>query len=292
MRDSHQVGTMYLFSVVVPAHNEAAVLDSTLRRLCGPSSSPDLEIVVVCNGCTDDTAEIARRTAGGEAVVLETPVASKAAALNLGDDAVAAFPRLYLDADISLDAEGARRLARALGPGVLAAAPARTLDTSLAPWPVRSYLRLWADLPSVRSSLAGRGAIILSAEGRRRFGRFPELVADDRFVDSRFSPAEVRIVPEVTAVVAAPRTVGDLLARKTRVFLGNRQLEAGEAPQRRPALRLGWVGVVARSPARLLDLPAFLLLSLVADVRARRRYRRGDYSWDRDESTRAVGDDA
>jgi glycosyltransferase involved in cell wall biosynthesis len=286
MGDSHH-STGLRLSVVVPAHNEANVVASTLGRLCGREDD-DLEIVVVCNGCTDATAEIARETAQGDALVIETPVASKSAALNLGDDSVTTFPRLYLDADVSLDADAARHLADALEPPVLAAAPARHLDTGRSPWLVRSYLRYWSELPSVRSSLAGRGAIAVSEEGRRRFGRFPELVADDRFLDSRFSADEVRIVPEVTSIVAAPGTIGDLLARRTRVFLGNRQLAAAGASRRTAERRTGWIEVLVRSPVRLLDLPAYLIVTLAAELRSRRRYRRQDFSWDRDESTRAA----
>src|ERR1700683_4785841 len=49
-------------AVVVPAHNEAAVIVRCLRSIamCAPPDSLDTEIVVVADNCTDATAECAR----------------------------------------------------------------------------------------------------------------------------------------------------------------------------------------------------------------------------------------
>ena len=51
-------------SVVIPAHDEAQVIGRTLRGVLDRTAAGRLEVVVVCNGCTDDTAEVARRFAG------------------------------------------------------------------------------------------------------------------------------------------------------------------------------------------------------------------------------------
>ena len=66
-------------SVVVPAHDEAAVIADRLGHLTG-ALGPDVELVVVANGCSDRTAEVARTVPGVR--VVELPVAAKAAALN------------------------------------------------------------------------------------------------------------------------------------------------------------------------------------------------------------------
>ena len=45
-------------TVIVPAHNEASVIRRCLNSLI---NQPDLDtLIVACNGCTDDTAEIVR----------------------------------------------------------------------------------------------------------------------------------------------------------------------------------------------------------------------------------------
>src|SRR5262245_58336894 len=50
----------FMASVVIPAHNEARVIERGLSSLLEGARPGELEIVVVCNGCTDDTAARAR----------------------------------------------------------------------------------------------------------------------------------------------------------------------------------------------------------------------------------------
>jgi cellulose synthase/poly-beta-1,6-N-acetylglucosamine synthase-like glycosyltransferase len=54
-------------SIVVPAHNEAANIEELLNSLLAQATREAhvIEIIVVASGCTDDTAEIARRVSRG-----------------------------------------------------------------------------------------------------------------------------------------------------------------------------------------------------------------------------------
>jgi glycosyltransferase involved in cell wall biosynthesis len=271
--------------VVIAAHNEAAVLGRCLRGLLDGVTPGEFEVVVVANGCTDDTAGVARAVPG--VTVLELPVASKPAALNAGDAAATAFPRIYLDADITLRAADVRALAGALdGPGVLAAAPRRVLDTGGRPLLVRAYFAVNGRLPAFRGSLFGRGAVAVSAVGRARFDVFPDVVADDLFLDSLFGAAEKREVEAVTSVVATPRRTADLLRRLRRVRAGNAALRVVD-DQVRPARRASWlVDVVLPRPWLFPAGVCYAALSLVAGLGARRSASRG--VWGRDESSRTA----
>ena len=91
--------TRPLASVVVPAHNEAAVLARCLAALRREVRAGELDVVVVANACSDATADIARQ-AGVR--VVETEIAGKRHALLLGDAQCQIFPRLYIDADVEL----------------------------------------------------------------------------------------------------------------------------------------------------------------------------------------------
>ncbi len=84
-------------SIVIPAHDEGALIASTLRGVLADALPGEFEIVVAANGCTDDTVAQASSVPG--VTVVETAIASKIAGLNLGDKAATAFPRIYLDAD-------------------------------------------------------------------------------------------------------------------------------------------------------------------------------------------------
>ena len=98
--DSADSGGFPQGSVIIPAHNEAAVIARTLAPLAPLAAAGQLEVIVACNGCTDHTAAIARGFDG--VTVLELGQSSKAAALNAGDAAASHWPRLYLDADVQI----------------------------------------------------------------------------------------------------------------------------------------------------------------------------------------------
>lgn len=274
-------------SVVIPAFNEAAVIGRCLSSLLSVAAPGELDIVVVCNGCTDRTADIAR--AFGAAVrVLETPTGSKPLALNLGDRAALTFPRVYMDADVELSTEAVRAVAEPLICGeVQAAAPRLELDTSATTWAVRAYHRVWAQTPQVANGLMGRGVYALSAQGRARFGAFPNLIADDLFIDELFPPHQRRVLVGCTSRVRAPATLRDLLHRKIRVFAGKQQLHA-DRPTQAPTQRLRHLVTLLRSNPSLAPSAA---IYLTLNAEAKRRARRADApghsrAWERDESSR------
>lgn len=252
-------------SVVVPAHNEEAVVTACLEALVHGTRSRRLDIVVVCNGCTDATAEVAAAV-GPPVRVLSVPQASKVAALNAGDDLVESFPRFYVDADVVPDAGVVDALADVLEEGdVLVAAPGVRYDLTASSSAVRSYYRIWSRLPSVRQDVVGRGMYALSRAARERFAAFPEVLGDDHFVRDLVEPGQRRVVESVATTVIGPRTYRGLLRTKARVYAGNRELDRIEpaALARARQRRREWVGVVRERPRLLVDVPAYLGVALL-----------------------------
>ena len=99
-----------MISVIVPAHNEHSVISRTLKTMTARAIPGELDVIVVCNGCTDDTAAVAG-SFGPPVRVIETGLAGKTLALNLGDKAATFFPRIYADADVHITIETMRTLA-------------------------------------------------------------------------------------------------------------------------------------------------------------------------------------
>jgi glycosyltransferase involved in cell wall biosynthesis len=281
--------------VVIPAHNEAAVIRRCLDALFSGFEPRELEVVVVCNGCTDDTATLAR-SSGHPVCVVELAAASKPAALRAGDLEARAFPRLYLDADVVLPGSAARRVLERLRSGAVAARPPIRYDSGRSSAPVRSYYRARSKVPAVLGSLWGAGVCGLSEPGRGRFGVFPDVVADDLWLDQQFDRDEVEIVDCAPVVVAVPRRTRDLLRVLRRTYRGKAEIRSANGEKNRArdttasAVR-DVTRLVAAGPSAALDAATYaafaagarLALALTPDGAVSVAGRR----WERDGSSRA-----
>jgi glycosyltransferase involved in cell wall biosynthesis len=271
-------------SVVVPAHNEEAVIERCLAALFDGADKGELDVVVVCNGCQDRTAEVARRAAP-LATVVEIPVASKVAALNAGDGVAHYFPRFYVDADIELSIAAVRRVASVLRQGpVLCAAPRPFYDLAGRSWPIRAFYDVWKEVPYRALDMVGSGVYALSEQGRARFGEFPQVTADDQFVQQQFGPTELRSVGEVQFIAHPPRRLSGLVAIRSRVYRGNWELAAsGLARAEPPPSGARTVLRLARQPRRAPGVAVYIAVNVLARRRASRGAGR---VWERDESAR------
>jgi len=283
-----------LLSIVIPAHNEAAVIVRCLNALLSDSREDEMEIIVVCNGCSDNTAELARGF-GTPVHVIETDVASKTAAFNLGDLAATGYPRFYMDADVIIGIASVRKIASVLEQGQVLAASPQPIDIFLpeTSWAVRAYYRFWTSLPYIREGMIAAGIYALSRTGRLRFGVFPGLIADDGYVRMLFHASERLQVADAVSEVIAPRTFQDLLKVRMRIRRGIFQLrELYPELMRRDASTKHYF----RALMSVLSRPSFYLPALVYGyvlfaswIGARTQLQTNTMNvWERDESSRKV----
>jgi glycosyltransferase involved in cell wall biosynthesis len=280
-----------MISLLIPAHNESGLIARCLSTLTAGAAQGELEIIVACNGCTDDTATQACRAGGKFVRVIETPIASKSNALNLADAAAVGFPRFYLDADVAMTIETVRAVARIMAerPNVLAAAPLIEFDLAGRPWVVRAFYHVWKRLPYCRHGMIGSGVYALSEAGRRRFDRFPNITADDAFVRLHFTPNERMTVEACRFTVTPPNSLGGVIKIKTRAYFGDHELRS-----KYPQLfvnKLDGHGhallKLARDPRWWPKICVYLYVRLATRLLGYKRYRWGDHrKWERDESSR------
>ena len=275
-------------AIIIPAHNEAAVIEQTLKGLLRQVSEGD-EVIVVCNGCSDDTAGVARRVAS-RVTVLETNVPSKTNALNLGDRRARSFPRVYQDADVVLGEGALAEIVRVLESGRwLAVSPDPVMNLDGASWAVRAYYDIWLSLPYCRNGMIGAGAYAMSVAGRARFADFPAVIADDGYVRAMFKEAERSKVEGAHSTVRAPASLAWLVKIKTRSRLGGMELAvkfpgllSNEVKDYSGALQ----GMLA-NPLKWPKVLVYLYVSLVSRILARRRLKDlSGYRWEKDLSSR------
>lgn len=271
-------------SVVIPAHNEEAVLGRCLSTLLADADEDEFDVVVVPNACTDNTAAVARQYG---VRVIETPYGGKAHALRLGDDACRDFPRVYLDADIELTTESVRELVVALQrPGILACAPVPELDLTGSGPIARRVHRVHDRLIAPGRVLAGVGVYALSKDGHAKVFPLPDIISDDGWVHRSFTPLERTVVPSAHSVVRPARTIRAHLKRRIRVRQGNRQLAEMGRPAPEGRLKLSALGsLITRRSVSLVDAACYLSV-LVVDKFVARRKAGAEVNWTADASTR------
>jgi len=277
-------------SVIIPAHNEEKLIEKTLRGVIADGIE-GLEIIVVVNGSSDATAERAKQFGHGIRVI-ETTKPGKCNALNLGEEHLTRFPRVFLDADIELRPGTLRTMIEAMrNEDVHIVAPIPSFDLTGASLPVRLYKRAERFNPYFGSGAPnGSGCFVLTEQGRRRWEEFPEIVADDGFVQGHFETAERKSVAGTTAIVQQPRDLKSLLAVMTRAPRGGFELQT-----KFPELMQNHESHVRRMLKRLLvrpwEWPAMFIYGYVRIIErliARRQIARGETGWGRDETGRST----
>jgi hypothetical protein len=197
-----------------------------------------------------------------------------------------------VDADVVLSLNDLHRLASRLAAGdLLAIAPRFRMNLDGCSWFVRAFYAVNDRMPSSREGIGGSGVYGMSEQGRRRFGEFPALTADDGFVRVQFQPHERATLEDCHSIVFAPRTLRGLVQIKTRSHFGSMQLR-----QRFPQL---WVNRGDGNGAALKRLalrprwwPRLMVYGYVK-LEARRRARKlmqkqQEAAWERDDTSRSA----
>lgn len=283
------------FTVIIPAHNEEAVIGHCLRSILQDAPPGHaMEVIVVTNGCVDSTAKAARNAAP-DAKIIELAQGSKTLAINVANKAASHFPRIVLDADVVCSYRTLRALAHVLQePGVMTAAPAIRLDLAGTDKLIQGYYRIWMRQPFARAGKGGAGCYGLSRAALERIGEFPDIIGDDIWIHTRFPDEEKRYVDRdedgkpVFTVVRPPRTAWQQLRVEARRVIGTRQVQARHpSPYNFKSGGAGGLKHAICNATSLFDLLAFAGLKLSARLLAKWQTLVGRGSeWTRDSSSR------
>ncbi len=275
-------------TILIPAYNEAAVIGETLRRLTAEMIGGEFELIVICNACHDETANVAAKAAPS-ATILETETPGKTNAVRLGLKMASAPIKVFLDADLGVDAAAIRKLIAPLETGeALASHGDMTVNLTGCSALVRGFYAVWALNPYLQNGKFG-GLFALSGAGCQHVSPLPDVTADDEYISRAFQNDEKAFVRDVIFEVRAPRTLGDLMKIRRRSLRGTRELAALGLPTERPVGAQSGRTILAHLATRPTLWPAALIyFAMMLAVRISLALESPNTAprWERDNSSR------
>lgn len=276
-------------TVIIPAHNESGVIEACLDSII---EQPEVDhIIVACNGCTDDTADIVREKYP-EIHCLDISTPSKVNALNEAEafarELGITFPIYYIDADTKLSENCVSGVNQYLKTTTtLLAAPTPIIDTSHSSWIVQTYYKVWVNLPYIKEGVIATCSYIITEEGRERFDKFPEVINDDGFIRCNFWNREISNVPATEIYIRAPKDIYSLIKIKTRARLGNMQLQATGQCKIVEKKQYGSVMKSRLFSRHWFSTLIYIGIASIIRIRSKKQFKHlKDYRWEKDLSSR------
>lgn len=277
-------------TVIVPAHNEASVIQACLDSIVSQRGVD--HIIVPCNGCTDTTVEIVKQNYP-QVVCLDIEKPSKTNALNIAEEKVkelgVSYPIFYIDADTRLSENCIRIVIQTMQDNneLLLTAPTPIINTHKSSWLVKTYYKVWTDLPYIKEGVIATCSFIVSEKGRQRFDKFADVIGDDGFIRCHFKNSEIANIEGTEIFITAPRNIYSLIKIKTRARLGNMELIARK---KCPILEARNYGNVMKSrllSREFLHTSVYIAIALIIRVRAKLQFKKLEsYQWEKDTSSR------
>ena len=235
------VSTTGDITVIVPARNEAQTLPTLLRSIAGSTVAP-VEIIVIDDGSTDATSDVARRH--GAAVVTAPPPPpgwlGKPWACHLGAERATTAQLLFLDADVALAPSAIAALvahAKVVGGGLLSVQPNHR--------PERPYEQLSAVFNVVGPMGTGAFALRQARPLRTAFGPCLLTSAADYAAVGGHQAVKHEVVEDLALAARY-----DDLGRRVAVLLGGELVMFRMYPNGLRSLIEGWTKNIAAGATR------------------------------------------
>jgi len=211
-------------TVVIAAHNEAELIGAKVRNVFEQDYAPGkYTCIVVCDGCTDDTADAARAARDERLQVIELPrqrgkLAAIRAALPHARGEIIAFT----DANVLLERDALRHLVAPLAdPSVAAVSGAKHISDGpeAVYWRYERWLRA---VESASGSIAGADGALYAVRATGVDATACAGAADDLLISLRATRAGGRIVfaPRARATEAPSPGVSQGFTARTRTTSG------------------------------------------------------------------------
>jgi cellulose synthase/poly-beta-1,6-N-acetylglucosamine synthase-like glycosyltransferase/peptidoglycan/xylan/chitin deacetylase (PgdA/CDA1 family) len=245
-----------LVSVVVPAHNEEAGIVAALGSFAG-SGYPELEVIVVDDGSTDHTAELAAGTGDPNVVVITQANTGKPGALNAGVARASHDLIVTVDGDTVFQSDTIRHLVQPFADPKVGAVSGNTKVGNrkglLGRWQHIEYVmgfnldRRMYDVLDCMPTVPGAVGAFRRQALEDAGGFSDDTLAEDTDITMAVNRAGWRVSYEERAVAwtEAPASLGDLWRQRYRWSYGTFQAmwKHRGAVRHRDQRHLGWRGL-------------------------------------------------
>jgi glycosyltransferase involved in cell wall biosynthesis len=275
-------------TLIIPAHNEASVIERCLDSLIQQKNVT--RIIVACNGCTDNTAEIVNNNYGHlpHLICLDIKKPSKTHALNEAEKHIIDFPVFYIDADTALSIDAIPTITQQMQDKPLhLTAPTPIINTEQSSWLVKQYYKIWQSLPYIEAGVIATCSFIVSQQGRQRFDKFPDVINDDGYIRCQFKADEISNIAGSEIYIQAPKDIFSLIKIKTRARLGNMQLNTLNLCTH-PAKKAYASSMKSKLFSKdAISAVIYYCIAIIIRIRANKQFSRiNQYTWEKDNSSR------
>ena len=293
------------WTIGICAYNEEENIELLLDNLLSKQNLPkDVQIIVVCSGCVDNTPEIVRSFAEKDKrvkLVEEDIRRGKASALNIlfkyaqnSDDML-----FLLNADTIPQAGSIKKLVPPLNDPEVGAVMGHPipineqygLSNSIVHmiWDLHHKISLHEKIKFSAELCALRGSIIKEIP--------PNLATDEPFMEMLIRRQDYKIVyvPDAVVYIKGPDNLADLFEQRRRIFIGHLQIQKKTGFTVSTSIKKNILLSVIRKNflETVKSLPLFILgaiIEILAHIGARREFRKGKmpYAWKTISSTKKL----
>lgn len=219
-------------SIILPAHDAAAAVDTSLRALLASRGLARAEVIVAAHGCRDETRACADALAPAFAVkgwdlrVIGLEACNGPAALDAADGASRTSRKVYLHPGVAVSGGLLAQMAAALEPSAARFVQGRLALPASDSMTDRACARIHAAAPCFAEGSHAAGLFGLNAAARARWATWPQTIAADAFARISVSAAERCTVPATYGWPLVPgwQALADL---RQRQILGARAVRRG-----------------------------------------------------------------
>lgn len=274
-----------MLTIIIPAYNEANCIKNTLSEYDGIIGEK-LEVIVIPNGCNDNTAEVVKMNFPHVSVI-ELEEGSKTLAINKGIEIASNKNILVQDADVIIRKYDVKRILDFIENEIyLFASPVPIFESTDNFW-VKKYYNFLSVTPVYKLGMVSSGVYLLSPKAIEIIGFFPHVIADDGYVKGVLGPYNLTKISNCYSMVKLPKDLWSLIKIKTRSRLGNLEL-AGKyiSPSTGGNSLLSLIKIGFKN-RMLSDFFIYAFVTFGSLVRAKKQLNnKNKLTWERDESTR------